>query len=638
MGTRMHARTVALTLLALTLWGCGPQEPRTDEGRADTGTSEAGLERPLTLGGFYNVLMQDGADPWVYRHTDGYYYFTKTTGGDVTLWRSRTLTGVDAGERKTIWFPPASGPASKGLWAPEIHYLDGKWYVYYAADDGNNANHRMYVLENASADPFQGTWTNKGQITDATNRWAIDGTVLVVGTEKYFLWSGWEGTVNDKQHLYIARMSSPWTLSSARVRISTPTYAWETNTSPQVNEGPQVIVRNGVISLVYSASGSWTDNYCLGLITARVGTDLLNPASWTKRSTPLFRSGNGLYSPGHHAFTKSMDGTEDWIVYHTARWQGAGWTRNIRAQRFTWSADNTPNLGVPAAPNQPIPLPSGEPSRSHYEAELAAFANGPRVVAETTAAEGSKLSYIDTTLSYVQFTVSVPRAGEYIVAARTGNGTSGGPWAVHTLSVNGGPGTDFFIAYSGWNRWGNATARVQLLAGNNTLRFTKKEHYAEFDSIDVFPTNTLAGGAIADGTYRLISKSSGKALDVGGCSAAEGADVIQWPYTGGECQKWRVQHVGAGYYALLAAHSGKALDVAGCSAADGADVIQWPYTGASCQQWLLERTDDGVSFRLLARHSGKALDVAGCSTADGADVIQWPYTGASCQRWYIQAP
>ncbi len=638
MGTRMHARTVALTLLALTLWGCGPQEPRTDEGLADTGTSEAGLERPLTTGGFYNVLMQDGADPWVYRHTDGYYYFTKTTGGDVTLWRSRTLTGVDAGERKTIWFPPASGPASKGLWAPEIHYLDGKWYVYYAADDGNNANHRMYVLENASADPFQGTWTNKGQITDSTNRWAIDGTVLVVGSEKYFLWSGWEGTVNDKQHLYIARMSSPWTLSSARVRISTPTYTWETNTSPQVNEGPQVIVRNGVISLVYSASGSWTDNYCLGLITARVGTDLLNPASWTKRSTPLFRSGNGLYGPGHHAFTKSMDGTEDWIVYHTARWQGAGWTRNIRAQRFTWNADNTPNLGVPAAPNQPIPLPSGEPSRSHYEAERAAFANGPRVVAETTAAEGSKLSYIDTTQSYVQFTVSVPRAGEYIVAARTGNGTSGGPWAVHTLSVNGGPGTDFFIAYSGWNRWGNATARVQLLVGNNTLRFTKKEHYAEFDSIDVFPTNTLAGGAIADGTYRLISKLSGKALDVGGCSAADGADVIQWSYTGGECQKWRLQHVGAGYYALLAAHSGKALDVAGCSATDGSDVIQWPYTGASCQQWLLERTEDGASFRLLARHSGKALDVGGCSTADGADVIQWPYSGADCQRWYIQAP
>jgi GH43 family beta-xylosidase len=620
MRTSLHARTVALALLVL------------------TGTSTVAQERPLTAAGFYNVLMQEGADPWAYRHSDGYYYFTRTTGGDVTLWRSRTLTGIDAGERKTIWWPPASGPGSKNIWAPEIHYLDGKWYVYYAADDGDNANHRMYVLENVSADPFQGTWTSKGQITDSTNRWAIDGSVLVVGTEKYFLWSGWEGTVDSKQHLYIARMSSPWTLGSARVRISTPTYTWETNTSPQVNEGPQVIIRNGVISLVYSASGSWTDSYCLGLITARVGSDLLNAASWTKRSTPIFRSGNGLYGPGHHSFTKSMDGKEDWIVYHTARWPGSGWTRNVRAQRFTWNADHTPYLGVPADPNRPIPLPSGEPSRLHYEAERAVFANGPRAVAETTAAEGYKLGYIDSTSSYVEFTVSVPRAGEYIVSARTGNGTAGGPWAVDTLSVNGGPGSNFYVAYSGWNRWGNATARVQLLAGNNTLRFTKKEHYAEFDSIDVFPTDTLAGGAVADGTWRLLSKSSGKALDVAGCSTANGANVIQWPYNGGECQKWRLQHVGEGYYVLLAAHSGKALDVAGCSAVDGADVITWPYWGAHCQQWLVERTDDGVSFRLLARHSGKALDVAGCSVADGADVITWPYWGPDCQRWYIQAP
>lgn len=193
-----------------------------------------------------------------------------------------------------------------GIWAPELHYINGAWYIYYAKDDGDNVNHRMYVMENTSADPTQGTWQYKGQITDSTNKWAIDGTVLQVNGQLYFIWSGWEADANVRQNLYIAHMSNPWTIDSNRVEIARPTYAWETNHSPNVNEGPQVIVRNGVISLVYSASGSWTNDYCLGLITANASSNLLNPASWNKRSQPIFQSGNGLYGPGHHSLRNRL--------------------------------------------------------------------------------------------------------------------------------------------------------------------------------------------------------------------------------------------------------------------------------------------------------------------------------------------
>ena len=178
-----------------------------------------------------------------------------------------------------------------------MHYINGAWYIYYAKDDGDNVNHRMYVMENTSADPTKGTWQYKGQITDPTNKWAIDGTVLQVNGQLYFIWSGWEGDTNVRQNLYIAHMSNPWTIDSSRVEIARPTHSWETNHSPHVNEGPQVVVRGGVISLVYSASGSWTNDYCLGLITASTTSDLLNPASWTKRSQPILKSGNGLYGP-----------------------------------------------------------------------------------------------------------------------------------------------------------------------------------------------------------------------------------------------------------------------------------------------------------------------------------------------------
>lgn len=139
------------------------------------------------------------------------------------------------------------------------------------------------------------------------------------------------------------------------MEIARPTYAWETNHSPHVNEGPQVAVRNGTINLVYSASGSWTNDYCLGLITADVTRDLLNPASWHKREEPT--PGTGCIA-GDHYFTTSPDGKEDWIVYHVAKYEDAGWSREVRTQRFTWNEDNTPSLGVPVDPNLPLPLPS----------------------------------------------------------------------------------------------------------------------------------------------------------------------------------------------------------------------------------------------------------------------------------------
>lgn len=430
---------------------------------------------------FYNIVSQDGADPWVYKHTDGFYYFTKTTGVNVTIWKSAQLTTMDAARPKVI------NTGGSGIWAPELHYIHGAWYIYYAMDDGDNVNHRMYVMENTSADPTQGTWQFKGQITDPTDKWAIDGTVLQVNDELYFIWSGWEGDVNVRQNLYIAHMRSPWSIDSGRVEIARPVHSWETNHSPQVNEGPQVIIRDGMISLVYSASGSWTDDYCLGLITAEATSDLLNPASWSKRSQPIFSSANGLYGPGHHSFTQSPDGTEDWMVYHVAKYKGAGWNREIRTQPFTWNDDGTPNLGVPVNPDLPIPLPSGEAPHYRYEGEHASFGGEAHASASPKGSGGHKAGHIDTPDSYVEFTVQAETAGEYVLLARTANGTEGGDWSTLQLSINSGASKLFYITHKGWENWGLSTARVQLNAGENTIRFAKGDGYGEIDFIDIKP-------------------------------------------------------------------------------------------------------------------------------------------------------
>lgn len=357
----MRSRAVPLLLLVLVAAACGTTTA--DEG---SGSGEAT---------FTNPLLPSGPDPWVLQK-DGVYYYMHTTGNNLTLRRTTNLSRLAEAEQKVVWTPPESGPNSKNIWAPEIHFLDGKWYIYFAADDGANRNHRMWVIENPSADPFEGEWTLRGKVSDPSDRWAIDGTVFEHQGQRYFLWSGWPGAENGVQNIYIAPMSNPWTLAGERVLLSTPTYDWEkvgdihrenpANGPPHVdvNEGPQILARGDRIFLVYSASGCWTDSYALGMLSADADSDLLDPASWTKSPTPVFQGSPeaGAYAPGHNSFFVSPDGTEDWIIYHANPEPGMGCSgrRSPRMQRIEWRDDGTPDFGTPVPIGQPIPRPSGE--------------------------------------------------------------------------------------------------------------------------------------------------------------------------------------------------------------------------------------------------------------------------------------
>ena len=104
---------------------------------------------------FKNPLLPSGADPFSTYHK-GYYYYTHTVQNKLVLWKTKNLENLATAEKKVIWTPPENTKYSKEIWAPEFHFINGKWYCYFAADDGNNNNHRMYVLENTSEDPFKG--------------------------------------------------------------------------------------------------------------------------------------------------------------------------------------------------------------------------------------------------------------------------------------------------------------------------------------------------------------------------------------------------------------------------------------------------------------------------------------------------
>ncbi|WP_146894893.1 glycoside hydrolase family 43 protein [Adhaeribacter aerolatus] len=318
---------------------------------------------PNTETNFTNPILSSGPDPWVIKQGE-YYYYTHTLGNRIGLAKTKAVSRLSQSPLNTVWTPPAGTSYSTNLWAPELHFINGKWYIYFAADDTRDINHRLYVLENTAADPTTGEWVFKGKIADTSDKWAIDGTVLEYNGQLYFIWSGWRGE-NDPgiQQLYIARMTNPWTLEGTRAMLSEPTYAWEKN--GLVNEGPQILKNSsGRVFLVYSASGCWTDDYALGMLTLKEGGNPLIPGDWTKSPNPVFKTkpASNAFGPGHNSFFKSPDGKEDWLIYHanSVAKQGCGDTRNPRIQPFTWNADGTPNLGEPVSTGSPIPRPSGE--------------------------------------------------------------------------------------------------------------------------------------------------------------------------------------------------------------------------------------------------------------------------------------
>jgi GH43 family beta-xylosidase len=239
------------------------------------------------------------------------------------------------------------------IWAPELQFIDNKWYVYFAAGSTSNIwAIRIYVLENSSANPLTGTWVEKGEVTPSVNAFSLDAHYFEHKGTRYLVFAKADASVNSESCLFIASLSNPWSYSSTPVRISKPDYSWERAGIP-VNEGAAVLKRNGNIFIVYSAAK--TDaSYCMGMLTASDTSNLLNPSSWRKSSTPVFQSSsaNSQYGPGHCSFTVSPDGSDDIVVYHARNFQNISGdplndpNRHTRVQQFTWS-NGIPSFGIP---------------------------------------------------------------------------------------------------------------------------------------------------------------------------------------------------------------------------------------------------------------------------------------------------
>jgi GH43 family beta-xylosidase len=324
----------------------------------------------------------EGADPTLVRDGDRYLWCQSEGNVGVAIWVSDRPTTL--GTKHVVWRAPAQGPCSQEVWAPELFKLDDRWYIYFAASDGNSKHHLTYVLESATDDPL-GDYTVHGPLQTgdssadgADNLWAIDLTVLEHGGKRYAIWSGWPTADRDQQHLYLGPMASPTKLGGDRVLICRAgEHEWErveeTPDSRGLVEAPQVLQREGRTFVVYSCAASWLPTYKMGMLEL-VGDDPTDPASWTRHPRPVFRSNEATYGVGHATYTTSPDGREWWHIFHAKQDREPGWRRALYAQPMRWRADGTPELGQPVPAGAPVPIPSGTPSEDTHDARSWSFA------------------------------------------------------------------------------------------------------------------------------------------------------------------------------------------------------------------------------------------------------------------------
>lgn len=305
-------------------------------------------------------IVLERADPWIYRHTDGYYYFVGSVPGyqTIELRRSKTLSSLENAEKITIWHAHETGIMSQLIWAPEIHFVKGKWYIYFAASDHDSIrdkrhHHRMFVIENESENPLTGFWKEKGQIVTQFDSFSLDGTTFEHQGKQYYVWAQLDPNIPGNSNLYISKMANPWTLIGKQTILTIPSYDWE-KVGFWVNEGPAVIIRNGKIFLTYSASAT-DENYAMGLLWADESSDLLDGYSWHKLERPIFVSSekNQLFGPGHNSFTVGEDGSQDILVYHARPERNKTGdpldnpNRHAMIKPFSWDSEGFPVFGEP---------------------------------------------------------------------------------------------------------------------------------------------------------------------------------------------------------------------------------------------------------------------------------------------------
>jgi GH43 family beta-xylosidase len=328
----------------------------------------------IALAATYTNPILTEQDPWV-TYVNGFYYTSFTAygcpGEHICVKAASTLTGLDSAPINDVWSAPSdpNAPNHAEVWAPEIHYLSGNWYIYYAADNGDNNNHRIFVLQAINPANPTGSYAEAntrlahGQLYGSLGLWEIDPDVFTAADGNlYVTFSCTNGTTaTQPQRICIASMSDPLTMSSVAVYLSTPDQPWERrSTANGIQEGPVGYARGNDTYITYSASASWQYNtYDVGVL-AHFNDNGSNPSllngTWTKYG-PILDNHGTAYGNGSIVFVPSMDGSEFWALYHS---HDTGGALSTFMQQIFFTSYGWPVVGYPVNRGVALTDPAGE--------------------------------------------------------------------------------------------------------------------------------------------------------------------------------------------------------------------------------------------------------------------------------------
>ncbi|KAB0465791.1 glycoside hydrolase family 43 protein [Vibrio kanaloae] len=306
---------------------------------------------------FVNPIIEQRADPHIFKHSDGYYYFTASVPeyDRIEIRRAKSISELDTtSELVNAWYKPDTGPYSDLIWAPELHFIDNAWYVYFAAAPSREIidglfQHRMYAISNSNPNPITSEWTFEGKVDTGIDTFCLDATSFTHNGVNYYVWAQKDNNIGGNSNIYISELETPTKLRTAPRCLTLPEFEWE-KIGFWVNEGPSVIHRHGKFWMTYSASAT-DENYCMGLLYADENSDLLDPKSWVKSKQPVFKTNweKKIYGPGHNSFTVDEQG-HDLLVYHARAYTEIEgdplWdpNRHTRIKRLIWK-DGFPIFG-----------------------------------------------------------------------------------------------------------------------------------------------------------------------------------------------------------------------------------------------------------------------------------------------------
>lgn len=278
---------------------------------------------------YKNPFIEERADPFIARGEDGTYYFTASfpAAGDelhgydrIVLRKSRTVSGLSCASEKTVWSAHQEGVMSRHIWAPELHFIGGKWYIFFAsATSSDKWDIKPYVLRCNEADPFTDNWEELGVVEKTRDDelsfrcFSLDMTYFEHRGKSYLIWAQIEGDSS----LFLAETTreEPWKIITKPILLSRPEYDWE-KVVYRVNEGAAVLKTKDKVYIFFSASGTGAE-YCIGRLEADADAELMKPESWKKLDRPVLSTEmlEGEAGPGHNCFIEDEEG-ELLLIYH----------------------------------------------------------------------------------------------------------------------------------------------------------------------------------------------------------------------------------------------------------------------------------------------------------------------------------